>query len=75
MTQPKQASSLWADAGPLLRLRFQVAARVNLEAQGALMLPLYRPTFSILDNGADTSAFSVPAIGGSVGIGASYGFP
>lgn len=75
MTQPKQATSLWSDVGPLLRLRLQVAARVNVEAQGALMLPLYRPTFTILDNGADTRAFSVPAIGGSVGIGMSYGFP
>jgi hypothetical protein len=75
MTQPKQATSLWSDVGPLLRLRVQVADRVNIEAQGALMLPLYRPTFTILDNGVDTSAFSVPAVGGSVGIGVSYGFP
>jgi hypothetical protein len=75
MTQPKQATSLWSDVGPLLRLRVQVGARVNLEVQGALMLPLYRPTFTILDNGSDTSAFAVPAVGGSLGIGVSYGFP
>jgi hypothetical protein len=75
MTQPKQVTSLWSDVGPLLRLRLQAADRVNIEAQAALMLPLYRPTFTILDNGSDTSAFSVPALGGTVGIGMSYGFP
>lgn len=74
MTRPKQVTSLWADFGPLLRLRIEVAARMNVEVQGALMLPLYRPTFTILDNGTDTRAFSVPAIGGSVAIGVSYGF-
>lgn len=75
MTRPKQATSFWSDVGPLLRLRLQATDRVNLEAQAALMLPLYRPTFTILDNGVDTSAFSVPSLGGAVGIGMSYGFP
>jgi hypothetical protein len=75
MTQPKQATSLWSDLGPLLRLRVAVTARLILEAQAALMLPLYRPSFTIKDNGSDTTAFSVPAVGGSAGIGVSYGLP
>lgn len=75
MTRAKHATSLWADVGPLLRLRLEVASRVSIEAQGALILPLYRPTFTILDNGSNTDAFSVPGIGGSVGIGVSYRFP
>jgi hypothetical protein len=75
MTHPKQAASLWSDVGPLLRLRLAVTARLSLEAQGALLLPLYRPSFTILDNGSDTTAFSVPAAGGAAGIGVSYGLP
>jgi hypothetical protein len=75
MTQPRHVASFWSDVGPLLRLRFAAADSLNLEAQGGFMLPLYRPTFTILDNGANTSAFSVPAVGGSVGIGMTYGFP
>jgi len=74
MTQPKQVTSFWSDLGPLLRLRFAVTAGLILEAQGTLVLPLYRPSFTILDNGSETAAFSVPAVGGSVGIGASYAF-
>lgn len=74
MSQPKRVTSLWSDLGPLLRLRIEAAARMNVELQGALMLPLYRPTFTILDNGTDIRAFSVPALGGSVALGVSYGF-
>jgi hypothetical protein len=75
ISHPKQTVSIWADAGPVLRLRFAVTARLFLEVQGALMVPLYRPTFAITDMGSDTPAYSVPRIGGLVGMGVSYRFP
>jgi hypothetical protein len=74
ISQPEQTVSIWSDAGPVLRLRFAMTARLSLEVQAALMLPLYRPTFAITDMGSDTTAYSVPRIGGLVGIGVSYRF-
>jgi hypothetical protein len=76
ISQPKRALSLWADAGPALRLRATVSEHLTLEMQGALIVPLTRPTFEILDvvSGTQTSAHSVPTVGGTVGIGATYGF-
>jgi len=74
ISQPKQVLSVWSDAGPVLRLRVAVRAQLMLEVQGALLLPLYRPTFAITDMGSATNAYSVPRVGGLVGIGASYRF-
>ena len=74
ISQPKQTVSVWSDAGPVLRLRVAATARLILEVQGALMLPLYRPTFEITDMDSSTTAYSVPRIGGLVGIGISYRF-
>ena len=74
ISQPKQTVSLWSDAGPVLRLRLAVTARLLLEAQGGIMLPLHRPTFDILDMGSSTTAYSVPRLGGSAGIGVAYRF-
>ena len=74
ISQPKQTVSLWSDAGPVLRLRLAVTARLLLEAQGGFMLPLHRPTFDIVDMGSPTTAYSVPRLGGSAGIGVAYRF-
>jgi hypothetical protein len=74
ISQPRQMVSFWGDAGPVLRLRFAATARLSLEAQGALVLPLYRPTFEITDMGTHMTAYSVPRIGGLVGMGLSYRF-
>jgi hypothetical protein len=74
ISQPRQTVSLWADAGPLLRLRMAATARLLVEAQAGLMFPLHRPTFDILDMGSATTAYSVPRVGGSAGIGVAYRF-
>jgi hypothetical protein len=74
ISQPKQTVRFWADGGPVIRLRLAVTARLILEVQGALLVPLYRPTFEITDMGARTTAYSVPRIGGLVGMGLSYRF-
>jgi hypothetical protein len=74
ISQPKQTVSLWTDVGLMLRLRLAVTARLLLEVQGALTLPLHRPTFDIVDMGSPTTAYSVPRLGGSAGIGAAYRF-
>jgi hypothetical protein len=49
-------------------------ARLSLEVQGALMAPLYRPTFEITDMGTRTTAYSVPRLAGLLGMGLSYRF-
>jgi hypothetical protein len=74
ISQPKQTVSLWSDVGPVLRLRIAMTTRLLLEAQGALMLPLHRPTFEIVDMGSPSTAYSVPRLGGLAGIGAAYRF-
>jgi hypothetical protein len=74
ISQPNQTLSVWSDAGPVLRLRLAVTARLILEAQGALVLPLHRPTFEITDMGVPTTVYSVPRVGGSAGIGLAYRF-
>jgi len=62
------------DAGPVLRLRLAVTARLLLEAQGGIMLPLHRPSFEIMDMGSSMTAYSVPRLGASAGIGVAYRF-
>jgi len=74
ISHPKQTVSLWSDVGPMLRLRLAVTSRLLLEAQGGIMLPLHRPTFDIVDMGSSTTAYSVPHLGGSAGIGVDYRF-
>jgi hypothetical protein len=74
ISQPQQTVSAWVDAGPVLQVRFAVMERLILEVQGALMAPLYRPTFEITDMGKRTTAYSVPRLGGLLGMGLSYRF-
>jgi hypothetical protein len=74
MSQPKQTVSAWSDVGPLLRLRLAVTTELILEAQAALMLPLHRPTFEILDMGSLATAYAVPRLGGLAAAGVAYRF-
>jgi hypothetical protein len=74
ISDPQQTTSFWADAGPLLRLRLWATASLILEAQGALVFPLNRPSFEIYDQGTRTKVYSVPSLGGSAGVGVSYRF-
>ena len=76
ISHPEAKVSLWTDAGPLLRLRFSATARLLVEAQAALLLPLHRPTFEVSDvsAGTTTRVYAVPRIGGSVGLGVAYRF-
>jgi hypothetical protein len=76
ISQPKKAASFWADAGPLLRLRLALTARISLEAHGALILPLTQPTFEIMDmvSRKPAAEYSVARWGISVAVGAAYGF-
>ena len=74
ISQPKKTVSLWLDTGPVLRPSLAVTARRLLEAQGGIMLPLHRPTFDIMDMGSSMTAYSVPRLGASAGIGVAYRF-
>jgi hypothetical protein len=76
ISHPEATVSLWTDVGPLLRLRFSATARLLVEAQAALLLPLHRPTFEVSDvsAGTTTRVYAVPRVGGSVGLGAAYRF-
>lgn len=74
LSQPMQRFSLWTDASAVLRLRFSWTERLMFEAQGSLLLPLHRPTFQIVDMGNVTPVYSVPSVGGSVGVGWAYAF-
>jgi hypothetical protein len=74
ISNPSQTVSLWSDVGPLLRARLAVTARLLLEAHVGLMLTLHRPTFDMVDMGSSTTAYSVPRLGGSAGIGVAYRF-
>lgn len=74
ISHPQQRSSLWSDVGPLLRVRLAATDRLLLEAQAGLVIPLHRTTFEITDMGASRTAYSVPRLGGSAGIGVAYRF-
>jgi hypothetical protein len=74
ISQPKQTATAWSDAGPLLRLRFAVTTELILEAQAAIMLPLYRPTFEVVDMGSAATAYTVPRLGGFAAAGIAYRF-
>jgi hypothetical protein len=74
ISQPERTDSVWSDVGPVVRLRLSATARLLLEADTGLMLPLHRPTFEILDMGSPTTAHTVPRLGGWVGVGGGYRF-
>ena len=77
LDRPSNTANLWADIGPLVRLRVAVATRLFLEAQGMLVLPLRRLSFDVQDAGpaqAPTTVFSAPRLGVLAGIGVSYEF-
>jgi hypothetical protein len=74
---PEAASNLWADVGPVGRLRVAVSQRVSVEAQAMLVFPLRRLTFDVEDAGpgqAPSAVFTVPHVGTIAGIGVSYEF-
>jgi hypothetical protein len=74
ISHPKRATNLWSDVGPVVRLRVAATSRLLFEAQGALLFPLTRPEFDVLDVGSQTSAkaFTIPRWGGLVGLGVAY---
>jgi len=74
ISNPRQTVSLWSDVGPVLRARLALTPRLLVEAQVGLMITLHRPTFDIVDMGTSTTAYSVPRLGGSAGIGVAYRF-
>ena len=77
LDRPESTTDLWADLGPVARLRVAVSAHLFLEAQGMLVLPLRRLTFDVQDAGptqAPTTVFTVPPLGALAGIGVSYEF-
>jgi hypothetical protein len=74
ISHPRQTLSLWSEVEPLLRVRLAATARLRFEAQVGLVLPLHRPTFEITEMGSSATAYSVPRLGGSAGIGVSYRF-
>jgi hypothetical protein len=77
LDQAENTTDLWADLGPVARLRVAVLARLFLEAQGMLVFPLRRLTFDAQDRGpafAPTTVFAVPRFGLLAGIGVGYEF-
>ena len=77
LDRPEETANLWSDLGPVARIRVAVFARLFLEAQGMLVLPLRRLTFDVQAAGPTqptTTVFSVPSLGALAGIGVSYEF-
>jgi hypothetical protein len=75
LDQPEKRTDLWADLGPVARIRVAVLARLFLEAQGMLAFPLHRLTFDVQDRGpayAPKTVFAVPVVGLWAGIGVGY---
>jgi hypothetical protein len=77
LDRPERTTDLWADLGPLARIRVAIAARLFLEAQGMLVLPLRRLVYDVYDAGSaqpPTTIFAVPRLGALLGIGVAYRF-
>lgn len=77
LDQTEKTTDLWADLGPVARIRVVVSAHLFLEAQGMLAFPLRRLSFDVQDRGptqAPTTAFAVPLVGLLAGIGVGYAF-
>ena len=77
LDQPEKTHDLWADVGPVVRIRAAVSEHFFLEAQGMLVLPLRRLTYDVYDAGpsrAPTTVFAVPWLGALAGIGVAYEF-
>lgn len=75
LDQPETRTDLWADLGPVARIRIAVLARLFLEVQGMLAFPLRRLTFDVQDRGpadAPKTVFAVPVVGLLAGIGVGY---
>jgi hypothetical protein len=77
LEQAEQTTDLWADLGPIARVRVAVAERLFLEAQGMLVLPLRHLSYDVYYAGpsqSPTTVFTVPWLGVLVGIGVAYEF-
>jgi hypothetical protein len=77
LDQPEQTTDLWADLGPVARIRVAVWEHLAVEAQGMLVFPLRHLTFDVQDEGAaaaPTTVFAVPLVGALAGIGVAYEF-
>jgi hypothetical protein len=77
LDRPEATTDLWADLGPVARLRVAVATGFFLEAQGMLVLPLRRLTYDVHDAGSTqppSTMFTVPRLGVLAGIGVAYQF-
>ena len=77
LDRSEKTTDLWSDLGPVARIRVGISARLFLEAQGMLVLPLRHLTFDVQDKGPtqpSTTVFTVPLLGARAGIGASYEF-
>jgi hypothetical protein len=72
-----QATDLWADLGPVGRVRAAVAKHLVVEAQVTALFPLRRIRFEVQDAGpgsASSTVYAVPHIGARVGLGLAYEF-
>jgi hypothetical protein len=72
-----QATNLWADLGPVGRVRAAIAKHLVVEAQVTVLFPLRRITFEVQDAGpgsASSTVYAVPHIGARVGLGLAYEF-
>jgi hypothetical protein len=77
LDRPEKTTDLWADLGPVARIRVAISTRFFLEAQGMLVVPLRRLTFDVRDEGParpPTTMFTVPRLGALAGIGVAYEF-
>lgn len=77
LDRSQKTTDLWADLGMLARARVAISARLFLEAQGMLVVPLRRLTYQVYDagpSGTATTVHRVPRLGVLVGIGMGYQF-
>jgi hypothetical protein len=77
LDQPDKTTSLWADLGPVARVRVAISTHLSFDLQGMLVFPLRRLTFEVQDGGPSkgaTTVFAVPTVGALAGIGVTYEF-
>jgi hypothetical protein len=77
LSQAEETTDVWADLGPVARLRLPVWGHLSLEAQGMLVVPLRRISYDVYTtgpSGAPTTVYEIPWVGALVGMGISYQF-
>jgi hypothetical protein len=77
LERTEETTDLWADLGPVARIRLAIQEHLFLEAQGMLVVPLRRISYDVYytgPSGSPTTVHTLPWVGALVGMGISYQF-